>query len=634
MHSVSLNIILFLGLISIGTTSAESANGSFHPGRDTIPSGQIVFTPESASEYIMNLSGTENFWRVERDTLRLSLDRLIDHFNEPFDSVRSRLNRFPYDAVEITHGMVERSDTLPVRWLNQEAFFIDTLALNKEPFIIQQTVIVKALDTLSYSFKEPLPELQAMIDSVLQLRDTITEVLIDFRYLAARGVQIHRLANDSIIPPLVPAGGGRTAVFLSDSSKIVLSESHPALLGSKESPFYMVPGMNTTDSLRVAAETLLSYAYQRDSIPLFFSDIKGRSTPFWLTAGKDELFRYWVSNAGNDSITIWMGNPSKYELTMILEDEVHVERMEVQQADDIPITTARPERTLARLRPIEEIPIYWDHGITSSFSLNQNYLSNWAKGGESSFSSMLDINATAKYTNKESQVTWTNRGRLRYGTIRTKEQGFRTNADIIELNSQYNKELREKLDFSSVFYAKTQSAKGYNYPNDSVPVSRFLNPGTFTLGIGVEYEPFKKTLINFSVLSYKNTFVLDTARINQTSHGIDPARRSRQEMGGQLVVKNSLAILETLNVTNSIRLFSNYLHKPKNVDVDWEMTLEQQINWYFTIRLNLHLIYDDDIRFPVFDEAGEPVLLPDGSQRKVAKTQFNQFLGLTLSFRI
>jgi hypothetical protein len=70
------------------------------------------------------------------------------------------------------------------------------------------------------------------------------------------------------------------------------------------------------------------------------------------------------------------------------------------------------------------------------------------------------------------------------------------------------------------------------------------------------------------------------------------------------------------------------------VDVDWEMNLEKQISWYFRIRLNLHLIYDDDIRFPVLDAAGQPVLLPDGSKKKVARTQFNQFLGLTLSFRI
>jgi hypothetical protein len=60
--------------------------------------------------------------------------------------------------------------------------------------------------------------------------------------------------------------------------------------------------------------------------------------------------------------------------------------------------------------------------------------------------------------------------------------------------------------------------------------------------------------------------------------------------------------------------------------VDWETTLERQINWLFSIRLNFHLIYDDDIRFAVTSD--------DGIERKAPRTQFNQFLGLSLSLRL
>ena len=67
---------------------------------------------------------------------------------------------------------------------------------------------------------------------------------------------------------------------------------------------------------------------------------------------------------------------------------------------------------------------------------------------------------------------------------------------------------------------KTQIAKGYNYPNDSVPVSKFMNPAVLTIGIGLDYKPNKNTSINFSPLSYKGTFVPDTARIDQTQYGI------------------------------------------------------------------------------------------------------------------
>lgn len=223
---------------------------------------------------------------------------------------------------------------------------------------------------------------------------------------------------------------------------------------------------------------------------------------------------------------------------------------------------------------------------------------------------------------------------MRYGTVRTKEYDFRTNTDIIELNSQYNKKLWKNIDFSSTFYFKSQIAKGYKYPDDSTVISKFLNPGTFTIGTGIEYKPFKDTQINFSVLSYKNTFVLDTAHINQQTHGIDDDKRARQEIGGQLVIRNKVSILEGLSISNTLRLFSSYLDKPQNIDVDWEMNLERQITWFLYIRLNIHLIYDDDIRFPAMDKSGEIVLLPDGSQKMVPKTQYNQFLGLTFSFRI
>ncbi len=222
---------------------------------------------------------------------------------------------------------------------------------------------------------------------------------------------------------------------------------------------------------------------------------------------------------------------------------------------------------------------------------------------------------------------------MQYANIITQENGIRTNNDRLELNSQYNKVMRKKLNFSALFYFKTQIARGYNYPNDSVVVSKFLNPGTFTIGLGVEYVPFKNTTINFSMLSYKNTFVLDTANIDQTAHGIASDRKARQEIGGQLLVKNQLSLMDDLNIANTLRLFSNYIDKPQNIDVDWEINVEKRINWYFSVVMNLHMIYDDDIRFPVLNENDQPVLLPDGSVRKAPKLQLKEFLGLSLLFK-
>ena len=134
-------------------------------------------------------------------------------------------------------------------------------------------------------------------------------------------------------------------------------------------------------------------------------------------------------------------------------------------------------------------------------------------------------------------------------------------------------------------------------------------------------------------LSYKNTFVLDTAHIDQTKQGIEKGKKSKQELGTQLVLISKMAPYKDLSIENRLRLFSSYLNNPQNVDVDWEVIMDQKINWFFTIRLNLHLVYDDDIRFPVLNSEGTPIILPDGSEYKVAKAQFKEFIGLSLQFK-
>jgi hypothetical protein len=167
-----------------------------------------------------------------------------------------------------------------------------------------------------------------------------------------------------------------------------------------------------------------------------------------------------------------------------------------------------------------------------------------------------------------------------------------------------------------------------------VVVSKFLNPASLTVALGIEFKPFKHTTLNLAPLSYKNTFVLDTALIDQTQHGIKSNRRSKQELGTQIVIMNELSPLEDFTITNKIRLFSNYLNNPQNVDVDWELLLDKKISWFFTIRLNLHLIYDDDIKFTIYDEDHNPIILPDGSEKKGPRTQFKEFIGVSLLFKL
>jgi hypothetical protein len=628
-----LKLKLFFVLMSLYLFIFVNASGQELTKTDTVFSDSIAFTANSAAAYIKELLELHTLWKPSGDTVKLSLTRLIDHYQEPFDSIAIRLASFQEDSVSFSQAKLTRKDTIPLRWLNDTTFIVDTVMLEKDPFITKSIVIKKIMDPSAFTLNGQSPDLETLIDYMLNDSDTIVNVVIDTAYLKSMNVQIHQIVNNDIIPPLLLEKSRKTQAFLPDSSKVVFSESFQVIIAGENTPFNILPGENMPDSLRQAVNTLLSYTSKRDSILLFINDIKGIKTPFWISTANEDLHRFWVKNFKNDSITIWMGNPGKNQLTLILEDDINVNRMEKVMADDIPIFSFQPERSLAKLEPLKPIPIYWNYKFSSSMALNQTYISNWAKGGENSLSGLFDISGSAIYTNKEQQTQWTSSIRSKYGIIITEEYGRRTNTDLLELNSQYNKVIKDKVDFSSVFYMKNQIAKGYKYPNDSVPVSKFLNPGTFTIGVGLEYKPFKNTSLNYSILSYKNTFVLDTARIKQTTHGIPKDRRSRQEMGGQLVVKNKVTIFDDLVISNSMRLFSSYLEKPENIDIDWEINLEKKINWYFTIMMNFHMIYDDDIKFQVLDKDEKPVLLPDGSQKKVAKLQFKQYMGLALLFK-
>ncbi len=612
---------------------------------DNSPSSkEIVFTPNSASKYINDLLDKEYLWKPGSNSIKTPLSRLIEQYDEAYDSVINELSQKDLKPTTINKGKVLLNDTLAIRWLNDSTFIFDTLKLGKEPLYVKKTVIHTIIDSIKIigsakSVDDSTLTESAKKDSIVRKRDTIiskkdyvTEVIIDTALLSSKNLKLYQIKNKQIFPNPFPADSKKTYHFTEDGSRIIISKPVHVYVTDSSSPFYYVPNKKMPDSLNAAIQTLLKFTGQRDSVLVYLNNNEGASKPFWLTSGKDELQRYWVKNHRNDSVSLWLGNPIKNNISLALEDDIIIDRIEEENIDDVSFTMATPKDKLAKVESFEEIPVFWSYDFSTSLTLSENYLSNWVQGGENSVSSLIDIQGEAKYVNKESKIEWTNDGRLKIGSIITEEDNeydFRKNTDFLEFNSKYNKEIKSKIDFSTIFYMKNQLANGFNYPNDSVIISKFLNPGTFTIGTGIEYKPVKSTTINFSVLSYKNTFVLDTVNIDQTNHGIDEGKRANQEMGGQLLIENELTAFSDLKVDNSLRLFSNYIEKPQNIDVEWELELEKQISMYFTIVFNIHIIYDDDIRITELDENGDAILLSDGTEKKTPKLQLNQYLGLT-----
>jgi hypothetical protein len=98
-------------------------------------------------------------------------------------------------------------------------------------------------------------------------------------------------------------------------------------------------------------------------------------------------------------------------------------------------------------------------------------------------------------------------------------------------------------------------------------------------------------------------------------------------------VQHKAELWDMVNLSNEVRLFTNYIHNPLNIDVEWEMIATAKLNWFTDVRLNTHLIYDDDTLIPVTDKDGEPVLDNEGNQKKVPKVQFKEIFGVSIIFR-
>jgi hypothetical protein len=63
------------------------------------------------------------------------------------------------------------------------------------------------------------------------------------------------------------------------------------------------------------------------------------------------------------------------------------------------------------------------------------------------------------------------------------------------------------------------------------------------------------------------------------------------------------------------------------------MMFTAHLNWFTDLRINTHLIFDDDTKTTVLDDNKAPVLNPDGTTKKTARIQFKEMIGVSLAFR-
>lgn len=280
---------------------------------------------------------------------------------------------------------------------------------------------------------------------------------------------------------------------------------------------------------------------------------------------------------------------------------------------------------------------HWEKKNGVGFDISQIAFLNWNAGGVSSVSGLLKGKFTRKYTN--GNVKWFNELIFRYGM--NKQDGIepRKTDDTFQVNSTfgYRKDTISNWYHSAKFNFNTQFTNGYAYPNTDKAISKPFAPAYFFLGVGAEYaNKEKKVNVYISPLTQKTTLVLDQRLANQGAFGVVKAvydangilitegKRSRTELGFLVTGAHKKEVFKNIILENRLNLYSDYINKFGNIDVDWQMQMDLVVNQYVKANIGAYLLYDDDIKAKK-DIAGEQVTIGP-------KVQLKQLLGIGLVY--
>ena len=263
----------------------------------------------------------------------------------------------------------------------------------------------------------------------------------------------------------------------------------------------------------------------------------------------------------------------------------------------------------------------WKTSATATLNFSQVTLTNWAAGGKSSMSGLFMVNYAAKY--KKDKLSWDNSFDLRYGFIKEKEDDARKSDDLIDISSKLGIEADGKWNYAGMLNFKSQFSPGYDY--DATPkkeISKFMAPGYLTAALGMDYKTDGLSVL-LSPVSGKFTFVTDDSLSSVGAFGVDPGKKTRAELGATVKVDYVKEVLKNVTLDTELSLFSNYLHNPQNIDVDWKVQFNLKVNDYLSANLITRMIYDDEVK------------IADASTGKSSpKLQFMESFGVGLTLKL
>jgi len=386
------------------------------------------------------------------------------------------------------------------------------------------------------------------------------------------------------------------------------------------------------DSIMLIVEELMAYANFIDTTTVTVSNLLGEEAYVFLQQNNPSFSRVWLKNEQNDSLRLLVKSTGKRSMQMLIDDGVTFSRFKPRQTKDFDFSSLNQRMSgLTGVRERYQVLTPWRIGGDGNVGFTQTYLENWKKGGQSALSLQIVLKGYANYSRHDGKIKWENSSEIRNGYIRPGGEGaeLQKNDDKFEVTSRFGVSAFKKWYYSAEFNYETQFFNGYRYPKatNPEPISAFMSPARTFFKIGLDYKPNNNFSLLLSPFTAKNVFVRDTVRIDQTKYGLKEWQRSAWEPGLNTDIFYRRNITSDITYETKYKMFINYLQPAGNLDINWENLVVMRLTDHINMRLLVHMIYDQNVTFPVYD--ANDIMIGEK-----AKMQLKEFFTVGFAYKI
>ena len=270
-------------------------------------------------------------------------------------------------------------------------------------------------------------------------------------------------------------------------------------------------------------------------------------------------------------------------------------KLEVPAAAEAALSEATPQ---AVVDIIVQKPNFWVTKGNFSTQLTESFFSpNWYQGGINNLNVLSMLTLEANYNNKR-KVQWDNKLDARLGFYQNQQEDgkmgdIQSNQDLLRLTSKLNLKAIRNWNYAIEAQGNTQMLN--HYEADRTIKSSFLSPADLSFTVGMDYKKsFNKGSISIfpGPLSYKLNYAANkdvAKKLFASRPEYKDGKRAFHDLGSKIEVNFDYKITKDISYKTRFYYFTSY----KNVQADWENTLNFQVSKYISTKLFFHTRFDD-----------------------------------------